>query len=242
MKNRNKTALLLILVMFGCSSVQRALVGVQSEQMMEKDINITVRMQYLLYLPSDYEINKQDLPLIVFLHGSGERGDNLELVKTHGPPKLIEQGLKFPFIIVSPQCPGNTRWSVEHLDVLLDELCSLYRVDEDRIYLTGLSLGGYATWEMAAVYPDRFAAIAPICGGGDPRKADVIKHIPAWVFHGAKDNAVPIKRSQEMVDALKKAGADIKFTVYPEAGHDSWTESYINPELYEWFLKYSKKR
>ena len=103
-------------------------------------------------------------------------------------------------------------------------------------------MGGYGTWALALKYPHRFAAIAPICGAGNPVLARTIKHLPIWVFHGAKDKVVPIKHSQDMVDALKEVGGNVKFTIYPEAGHDSWTETYNNPELYEWFLKQSRKK
>ena len=106
-----------------------------------------------------------------------------------------------------------------------------------RIYLTGLSMGGYGTWSLAIAYPGRFAAIAPVCGGSEPFFAGRIKDIPAWIFHGAKDSVVPVSKSEEMVNALKKHGSNVKFTVYPEAKHDSWTATYNNPELYEWFLK-----
>ena len=119
----------------------------------------------------------------------------------------------------------------------LDEIVSRYRIDEDRIYLTGLSMGGYGTWALAIAYPDRFAAIAPICGGGRADQVARISHVPTWVFHGALDSGVPLSRSVTMVDALKKAEGNVKFTIYPNAKHDSWTETYNNPELYGWFLE-----
>jgi predicted peptidase len=125
------------------------------------------------------------------------------------------------------------------LNSLLDDLVSRYRIDKQRIYVTGLSLGGFGTWSLAAAYPDRFAAIAPICGGGNPEDAASIAHLPVWVFHGAKDKVVSIEKSEEMVAALKKVGSDVKFTVYPDAGHNSWTATYENPELYEWFLEHT---
>ena len=128
---------------------------------------IKVEMGYLLSLPKDYE-TKESWPLVLFLHGSGERGDDLELVKKHGPPKLIGEGKEFPFIVVSPQCPGSQSWRAIELTALLDEVTRTQKVDQDRIYVTGLSMGGFATWELAAFAPTRFAAIAPICGGGDP--------------------------------------------------------------------------
>ena len=195
-----------------------------------------VEMKYLLYLPKDYD-QKESWPLLLFLHGAGERGDNLELVKKHGPPKLIEAGQDFPFIVVSPQCPRDRRWEPFELAALLDEIVEKHKVDQDRIYVTGLSMGGFGTWSLAAYQPKRFAALVPICGGGEPIVAKLFAPIPAWVFHGAKDFVVPVERSEKMVEAMKQAGGNVKFTVYPEAGHDSWTETYANPELYEWLLQ-----
>ena len=125
---------------------------------------------------------------------------------------------------------------------MLNEVSGKYAVDPDRIIVTGLSMGGFGTWSLAMEYPNRFAAIAPICGGGMTARARRIRHLPAWVFHGAKDNAVPLKASQDMVDALKAAGAtDVKFTVYPEAVHDSCTEAYNDPALWEWFLQQKRR-
>jgi predicted peptidase len=200
------------------------------------DRTIKVTLKYLLYLPKDYD-QKAAWPLMLFLHGAGERGNNLEMLKKHGPPKLIEAGKDFPFIVVSPQCPNNGWWEPLELKILLDEIVEKYKVDQDRIYVTGLSMGGFGTWSLAALQPDRFAAIVPICGGGDPVWARRFARVPAWVFHGAKDPVVPLDRSKQMVEALKQNGADVKFTVYPEAQHDAWTETYANPQLYEWLLQ-----
>lgn len=236
-------AIILVMVIsmiFGCTKTSKIIAGKQSEQLLEKEIRKIVQIQYLLYLPDDYKNSKTEWPLILFLHGAGERGDDLNKVKIHGPPKLIDKGKKFQFIIISPQCPENQWWSIETLDVLLKEVTKHYRVDKNRIYVTGLSMGGYGTWSMAIKYPNRFSAIAPVCGGGDPNNAQLLKDLPIWVFHGEKDNTVPFQRSQDMVDALKKAGGIVKFTKYPEAGHDSWTATYNNPALYDWFL--SQKR
>jgi len=205
---------------------------------LHKKITKTVTCKYLLFLPADYYKSKKRWPLILFLHGAGERGDNLELVKKHGPPKIVEHKPDFPFIVLSPQCPAGQWWSPETLLPLLDDVIAHYRVDTDRIYLTGLSMGGFGTWDLAVAAPDRFAAIAPICGRGNPFLAPRIKDIPVWVFHGAKDQVVPIKESEDMINALKKLGADVKFTVYPNANHDAWTETYNNPKLYEWFLQH----
>jgi predicted peptidase len=205
----------------------------------ELNRTVKVTMKYLLYLPKGYE-QKPSWPLVLFLHGAGERGDDLDVVKEHGLPKLIAEGKEFPFIVVSPQCPTDQSWETFELTALLDDIVEKYKVDQNRIYLTGLSMGGFATWALAARTPNRFAAILPICGGGNPKRAKRIAHIPAWVFHGAKDPLVPLARSQEMVDAIKKSDGNVKFTVYPEAGHDAWTETYANPEIYEWLLQQKK--
>ncbi|MBU4491086.1 MAG: prolyl oligopeptidase family serine peptidase [Euryarchaeota archaeon] len=213
----------------------------QPPQAFERKITKTISGRYLRFLPKNYTKEKEHWPMILFLHGAGERGDDLELVKKHGPPKIVEEQEDFPFILVSPQCPKDEWWSMDVLNALLDEVVSRYRVDEDRIYLTGLSMGGFGAWHLAIEYPDRFAAIAPICGGGTPEEACKIRQIPVWVFHGARDETVPIEKSEEMVAALKECGGNVKFTMYPEAGHDSWTETYNNPELYDWFLKHRRK-
>ncbi len=197
-------------------------------------------MRYLLYLPDGYrQEGGQRWPLIVFLHGAGERGDDMELVKIHGPPKFVEAGKKRPFIVASPQLALGEWWSPDMVAWLTKELISTLRVDPERVYLTGLSMGGYGTWETAAKYPELYAAIAPICGRGDPASAWKLRHIPTWIFHGAKDPVVPKKHSDDMNRALKKYG-NVKYTVYPEADHDSWTETYLNEELYKWFLSHRR--
>jgi len=201
---------------------------------------VDAEIDYLLHLPADYE-KQESWPLLIFLHGSGERGDDLKLVKTHGPPKLIEAGHKFPFIVVSPQCPKYQRWQPIVLDGMLDDLIKQLRVDESRIYLTGLSMGGQGTWAWAANSPRRFAAIAPVCGRSDRSWGKVLANMPTWVFHGAKDTAVPLAESEKVVNALKKNGGSPKFTIYPDAGHDSWTVTFDNPQLYEWLLQHTRK-
>ncbi len=200
------------------------------------------RYEYLIELPQGYaEQPETAWPLMLFLHGAGERGDSLGLVNLHGPPKLIKQGQAFPLIVVSPQCPREHWWSAQTLGMLLDEITAQYRIDEDRIYVTGLSMGGFGTWDLATRYPNRFAAIAPICGGGEPARACPFKHLPVWAFHGAQDEVVPLERSQEMIDALEACGSNARLTVYPEVGHDSWTETYDNPALYDWFLSHRRQ-
>jgi predicted peptidase len=211
---------------------------------LNKEIKKNVSLNYLLYLPKDYALEADKRwPLIMFLHGMGERGEDIELIKINGITKEIEEGKEFPFIIVSPHCPGDSFWTLENepLMTLLDEITEKYRVDESRIYLTGLSMGGYGTWNLSIQYPERFAAIAPVCGAGIDGMVYRIKDIPVWAFHGEKDNVVPIRETEIMVNELKAVGGSARFTVYPEAGHDSWTETYKNPELYKRFLEHRKE-
>lgn len=213
----------------------------QQEKLFEGEITVKTRLRYLLYLPESYEQSDKAWPLILFLHGAGESGDDLAKVKMHGPPKLIEaKALDFPCIVVSPQSPGRG-WQPDQLAALLEDLATRYRVDKDRVYVTGLSMGGFGTWSLAAAYPDRFAAIAPICGGGNPNDAPKLKNLAIWVFHGAKDPVVRLESSQRMVDALKQEGVDVKFTIYPDAGHDSWTTTYENPEFYKWLFAQERR-
>ncbi|WP_227006065.1 prolyl oligopeptidase family serine peptidase [Marinifilum sp. N1E240] len=197
-------------------------------------------VKYLEYFP---EINEGDenLPLLIFLHGMGERGDDLTKLKLHGPPSFLDEKKDFPFITISPQCPDTIYWNEEILLPFYEEIIAKYLIDKKRIYLTGLSMGGFGTWESIVAKPDLFAAAAPICGGGDPSKLKAVKSMPIWVFHGAKDQVVPLLRSEEMVNKLKEVGSKVKFTIYPEATHDSWTETYANPKLYDWLLSHQKK-
>ncbi|MDP1562975.1 MAG: prolyl oligopeptidase family serine peptidase [Pirellulaceae bacterium] len=212
--------------------------GQQAKQL---DRPTTVKLQYLLSLPKGYE-EQESWPVLLFLHGAGERGSDLNLVKTHGPPKLLEAGKEFPFIVVSPQCPAGRWWESFELAVLLDEIEDNYKVDKQRIYVTGLSMGGFGTWALSAYQPKRFAAIAPICGGGEPMMTRFYAHVPTWAFHGDQDNVVPLARSESMVEGMKKVGGDVKFTVYPGVGHDSWTETYDNEELYKWLLEHKNEK
>ncbi|MBS1566534.1 MAG: prolyl oligopeptidase family serine peptidase, partial [Bacteroidetes bacterium] len=218
-----------------------ALVGqpVEAQQTHEQYIR---PVNYLLYFPDGY---RQDTlkkwPLLLFLHGSGERGDDIEKVKTHGPPRLIEQGKKLPFIVVSPQAPRQSPgWSAADLYALLQDCKQKYRVDPDRIYLTGLSMGGFGTWSLAIEHPEEFAAIVPICGGGDTADSWKLRNMAVWCFHGAKDKNVPVALSQNMINALRVYNPSAKLTIYPDAEHDSWTVTYNNDSLYQWLLSQKK--
>ena len=199
--------------------------------------------RYWLFLPTDESAkNEKGFPLLVFLHGAGERG-NPEAVKVHGPPKLVETeaGKTWPFITLSPSCPADKYWSPDQILLAIDKVIADQPVDTDRVYVTGLSMGGYATWMLLDLAKERFAAAAPLCGGCDPAKASKMLDKPIWVFHGDKDGAVPFERSVKMVEAIKKMGGEkIRFTAYPGYGHDCWTETYNNPELYRWLLDQSR--
>lgn len=211
-------------------------------------ITKTVGLNYLLFLPQDYGVEPgKKWPLILFLHGMGERGNDLELVKKHGMAKILDKKDDLEFIVVSPQCPDDSFWpaETEALNALLDTIVGAYAVDTSRIYLTGLSMGGYGTWHLAAEHPERFAAIAPICGGamffsGLAAKIGALKDVPVWAFHGARDRTVSVAESADLVGALKKCGGQATLTIYPDADHDSWTRTYDNPELYAWFLSHKK--
>jgi predicted peptidase len=201
-----------------------------------------VTVHYLIALPDGY--NKQEkCPLMIFLHGRGEWGDNLNRVKIHGPPKNVKNNNTTPFIIVSPQSPKGEYWKVEKLSRLLDHILATTKSDPERVYLTGLSMGGFGTWSWAASEPQRFAAAIPICGGGNPRNAEKLVNLPIWAFHGGKDNVVALSKSEAMVDAIRGAGGTkVKLTIYPEARHDSWTKTYNNPEIYNWLLAHKRAK
>ncbi len=175
-------------------------------------------------------------PLLIFLHGSGERGADIEKVKVHGPPKLVLSRPDFPFVTVSPLLEADGDWDVAKLDAMLTQVRRKVNIDPNRIYLTGLSRGGHATWRWAATHPVWFAAIVPISGRGDPAVACSLQTTPAWAFHGAMDTVIPVAGSSDMAEAVNACGGNARLTVYPDAGHDAWTRAYADAALYEWLL------
>jgi predicted peptidase len=210
--------------------------GKQVPKHFEKEVKVKVEMDYLLYLPKGYEKGDKEWPLVLFLHGGGETGADLEKVKVHGPPKLVAAGKEFPFILVSPQT-RRFGWDPSTLHALLDEVVATHKVDKNRIYVTGMSMGGMGTWALAASKPERFAAIIPICGAGTPADAKKLKDLPIRIYQGGKDPVIRPQTAEAMFKALQDAGAkDVELKIYPEAGHDSWTETYDNPKVYEWLL------
>jgi len=236
-KNKLMTVCSLFITVLVLLSTGNCSGGKNLEVHSEKNYN------YLVYLPVEYEKNLSGTwPLIIYLHDDSSKGDDLEKVKEYGLPRAIEKGKDFAFIIVSPQCPDKKTWTVDDwFPPLLEELKSKYRIDLGRIYLTGVGLGGEGVWDLAIKYPEIFAAIAPGSGFTGPlnlpAQARKIKHIPAWVFHGAKDLLVPVSESEEMVASLKEYGGDATLEMFREAGHSPFTdEVYGEQFLYEWFL------
>jgi len=230
-----KKQIILVLSIILTFMVQRVEAQIQSKE--KASIVRKTTLNYLLWLPSEYKNEKnKTFPIFIFLHGSGERGDSLDLVKKNGPPSFVENRPDFPFILVSPQCPEGTWWVIEDLQEMLEQLLVKYRIDKSRIYLSGLSMGGFGTWAWACKYPEQFAAIAPVCGGGDIQFAGKIKNLPIWAFHGEADPVVPVKRTIEMVEAVNASGGTARITIYPGVGHDSWIQAYNEDELYIWLL------
>ena len=196
-----------------------------------------VTLRYLLYLPAEYDKAKDtNWPLVLFLHGAGERGDDIERVKIHGPPKLVAGGKQFPFVLCSPQCPTGSRWNADELDKLVDELTNTYRIDRQRLYVTGLSMGGSGTWSLIAAQPEKYAAAMPLCGRGDLQTVERLAKTPIWVLVGAKDRAETVQNCQDMANAIAKAGGKGRLTLYFELPHDCWTVTYNNAEVYDWLL------
>ena len=195
---------------------------------------------YAEYLPKDCEKNKK-YPLVLFLHGAGERGDNLDLVCRHGYMKHVkESGAEYPFIIIAPQCPKGKYWGcyTESLLAFIDYICDTLPVDKERIYLTGLSMGGTGTWMLAMAAPERFAAIAPICGSGIYWYGESLVKTPIMVYHGDCDEIVPINESVNMIKSVNKRGGNAEIKILYGVGHNAWDEAYLGDKLYNWFLSH----
>jgi predicted peptidase len=193
-------------------------------------------VRYLLYLPADYSSSRK-WPLLLFLHGSGERGDDLERVKRLCPPKMLARGKQLPMIVVSPQCLANSDWDNEQLRTLLDHLDKRFSIDPDQVFLSGYSMGGYAAWSLAAAAPERFAALVPVAGGGNLSDAKKLTNLAIWAFHGAKDSTVSPSETREMVDAIRAAGGSPRLTIYPDRRHDTCDITFSRADLYDWLLQ-----
>ncbi len=195
---------------------------------------------FQLFLPKGYLTEKdKQFPLLVFLHGSGERGDDVAKVKVHGPPKVADRDPTFPFLTVSPLLGAEQDWEIDKLDALVDHVGKTYRVDPSRVYLTGLSRGGHASWRWAIAQPRRFAAVAPVAGRGDPGGACRLMDVPVWAFHGDRDDVVTPEGSFNMARAIRACGGrKARLTIYPDLGHNAWDPAYDDPALYAWLLEH----
>lgn len=201
------------------------------------------------------------LPLVIFLHGAGERGNDNEAQLKHGAQPLMAwlEKNNVQALALFPQCPANSKWvdvdwaapshvlkteptpELRMVMEIVEDLQKQGRVDENRVYIGGISMGGFGTWDMLAREPDRFAAAFPICGGGDPNTVSRYKNVPIWVFHGAKDGVVKPLRSREMVTALKEIGGNVEYTEYPDLQHDSWTRTFENDDFWAWLFARKRK-
>lgn len=235
---KQATIILYLLSIQSCSAQSQLIAD-------EKETVSVENLQYYLYFPKGYEETESEkFPLLLFLHGGGEAGGTLEDLKTNGPPKLLAEGKEFPFLILAPQNPYKRKWwNTRAVMQLLDTIIETNRVDIDRIYLSGLSRGGSAAWELAVQYPDKFAALAVVCGMTPvPYAAWINKKLPIWVFHGTEDKSIPISESEDMVTKLKEMGYDVTFTRYEGVGHNAWVRAYNTEELYEWLMKQKRTK
>ena len=235
---KQTSIILYLLAVQGCSAQSQLIAD-------EKETVSVENLQYFLYYPKEYEEEKNDeFPLLLFLHGGGESGGTLEDLKTNGPPKLLAEGKEFPFLILAPQNPHKRKWwNTRAVIQLLDTIIKNNRVDANRLYLTGLSRGGGAAWELAVQYPDKFAAMAVVCGMTPVPYAGWINiNMPIWVFHGTEDKSIPISESENMVIRLEEMGYDVRFTKYDGVGHNSWVQAYNTEELYNWFMEQKRNQ
>jgi predicted peptidase len=238
---RAAVALLVIVVLFQNSPAAPTTRPAPTTQVasFRKTITKTLDLDYLVFLPASYHQGKS--PLLIFLHGSGACGHDVRALSGIGPIVFANAHPDFPFVIIAPQSHSEKEWwQVESLDALLAEVLAKYDVDPDRVYLTGASMGGYGVWDWASHSPQRFAAIAPLCGEGNDDLAEELKHVPVWAFHGAKDLAVSPAEEERMVKAVNLKGGCAKLTMYPDLGHNVWTRTYQLPELYEFFLQHTR--
>ncbi len=251
-------ALLLSVVNFTSAQIIDTEMYLKKEFLNGKGDTLRYRQMNPLIDFSDCESGKK-YPLVIFLHGAGERGNDNEKQLIHGSKLFsnIKNRIDFQSFVIFPQCPENNRWvevdwklpahdmpvnlskNLELVMNLLDELIAAYPIDTNRIYVAGLSMGGFGTWDLISRYPERFAAALPICGGGDVKQAGRLVGVPIWTFHGGNDKLVLTQRSRDMVDALKKAGGSPKYSEYPGVGHDSWNKAFAEPELLKWLFSQS---
>lgn len=208
---------------------------------MKRTIANLEQLKYVIEYPENFDVNKK-YPVIVCLHGAGGRGDNIDVLLNNPFFQETRKIENFPFVLIAPLCNENTWFDLWHLlKSLIRQIPEMPYVDEERIYMMGASMGGYATWQLAMSMPEYFAAIAPICGGGMYWNAARLVNTPVWAFHGAKDMTVLPEETKKMVDAVNRTGGNAKLTIYPDNAHNAWSDTYSNPELYAWFLDHTNQ-
>jgi predicted peptidase len=193
-------------------------------------------MRYLLHLPAAHA-SRSDWPLVLFLHGGGERGRDLGLVRREGLPRLLETLPDFPFVVVSPQEERRKGWSADALAALIDDVSRTHRIDPSRVYATGLSSGAVAALELAIRHPERIAAVVPISAHIIPAELCRMKDVPAWIFHSSGDERIPFARAQRLARELEACGGEVRLTIYDKRDHDAWTDAYATPALWDWLRR-----
>lgn len=225
-------------VLFLCASFTIKAQEIRKE--FKTEIKETISLNYILDLPKD---TNKPFPLILFLHGAGERGTDLDKVKAHSP-FTYKNLMTEEVAILAPQCPEGVYWDTKAVYELLQNIIKNYSVDQDRIYLTGLSMGGWGSWKLADEHPEIFAAIAPVCGPLNrptlSRACEKLADKPIWIFHGALDDIVPLQDSTTMFQKLKSCNKTVQYTIFENDNHNSWDSTYSNPKLYEWMFAQNK--
>lgn len=253
---RWNAGLAVVLVLFLAVQGTRPARAADAKELTEPRVFVNAsgaRLNYRLLVPLDYD-STHAYPLVLLLHGAGEKGDDNVSQIRHGMNDFASDANRHahPCFVVAPQCPKGVSWArlkddrlepgaeptepMLRIIELLDTLPNEFSIDRRRIYVTGLSMGGYGAWYLAQRFPERFAAIVPICGGGDDRQAARLVRIPIWVFHGGADSGNTPEMSREMVKAIRAAGGNPLYTEYPGVEHNCWTQTYANPLLYTWMF------
>ncbi|WP_424989071.1 prolyl oligopeptidase family serine peptidase [Flagellimonas sp.] len=235
--NLGKLLLLIGLIMLQACAAQSHLVADELETVTKENL------KYYLYYPEHYFDSEETFGLLLFLHGGGESGRALEEIKDTGPPKMLAEGKQFPFLILAPQNSHAKKWwNTEAVIQLLDSVTGMNRVDKNRIYVSGLSRGGSAAWELATQYPDKFAAMAVVCGMTPlPYAHWIDQEMPIWVFHGDQDDVIDVEESDKMVAKLRDMGHDVRYTRYKGVGHNAWDRAYTTDSLYTWLANQKRK-
>jgi predicted peptidase len=232
-----------VILVFLLSTLQSAVRAADPLQTTQTTVSVTTTYRCWQYLPEGYEGSTEKFPLILFLHGGGESGDDLDLVKKHGLPKEITAGRRLPCIVLAPQNPDKERlWDNRALMALLRKKQEELRVDDSRVYLAGMSRGAHGVYQLMIQNPDHFAAALMVCGGGPVAYAKRLAGTPVWFFHGEQDDAVPAEESRRLHAALLAAEGRTNLTLYPDLGHDCWTRTFADDSVYEWLLSQRRKR